>query len=68
MENSRAVSRKDASTEGVIGKSCTACFAASIRIRQLAILTVMVNFGVNGMLSAVSRKWLIAVIVPLNCR
>jgi len=68
VEKSLAVSRSVARTEGVIGKSCTACFAAAIRIRQLAIFGVMVNLGENlelwCKLSAVD--WLSA--MPLLCR
>ena len=49
------VARKVASTEGVIGKSSTACRAASIRIRLRAMFAVIVNAGLNG-ISAVCRQ------------
>ena len=45
MENSRELSRKEASTDAVIGKCRTASFAASMRIKLLAILDVIANFG-----------------------
>ena len=61
--NRREVARKVASTEGVIGKSSTACRAASIRIRLRAMFAVIVNVGLNG-ISAVCRQWRL----PLLCR
>lgn len=56
MENKRAVSRSVASTEAVIGRCPTACFAASIRIRARATLEVMVKFGVNLVAGGVMRQ------------
>ena len=62
--NRRELSRKEASTDAVIGKCRTASFAASMRIKLLAILDVIANFGSNGIITAVSRKFP----MPLLCR
>ena len=64
MENRRELSRKEANTDGVIGRCWIACFTASMRIRLLAILDVIANLGSNGIITAVTRKWF----MPLNCR
>ena len=45
MENRRAVSRKFASTRGVIGRVWMACLTASIRMRLFAMAGVMVKGG-----------------------
>jgi hypothetical protein len=58
------LSHKDASTEGMIGKSATACRAASIRMRQRATLGKMTNLGSKGIFTAASRKDEL----PLLCR
>src|SRR5271163_4745653 len=55
---------QDASTEGVIGKSATACLSASIRMRQTATLGEMTNLGLKGIFTAASRKDGL----PLLCR
>nr|ART40424.1 K778 [uncultured bacterium] len=64
MENNRAVSRRLAITDGVTGKFWTACLAASTRIKALAVLAVIRNFGAKTIIMAVSRKFLL----PLNYR
>ena len=68
MLSSRAVSRRLAITDGVTGKFWTAYLAASTRIKALAVLAVIRNFGAKTIIMAVSRKFFIAVKLPLNCR
>ena len=51
-----------------MGKSWTDCFAASIRIKQLATLEVIVNFGENGKCADTFLEDVTAVNMPLNCR
>jgi hypothetical protein len=55
VESSRADSRKDAISRGVMGSLSTAAREASIAINALAVSAVIWQFGTNGMAPGFSR-------------